>query len=53
MSRGAYHCLVVAAGTLSYLTLTPRQSSVAYRSDDCNESGTDTRYVRNRTLLTV
>ena len=37
---GAYHCLVVAAGTLSYLTLIPRQSSVAYRKDDCYESGT-------------
>jgi hypothetical protein len=37
---GAYHCLVVAAGTLSYLTLPPRQPSVAYREDDCCESGT-------------
>ena len=35
----AYCCLGVAAGTLSYLTLTPRLPSVAYRSDDCNESG--------------
>jgi hypothetical protein len=24
MPRGAYHCLFVAAGTLSYLTLIPR-----------------------------
>ena len=36
----AYCCLGVAAGTLSYLTLTPRRSSVAYRKDDCYESGT-------------
>ena len=40
MSSGAYHYLVVAAGTLRYLPLTPRQSSVAYRKDDCCESRT-------------
>jgi hypothetical protein len=40
MPSGAYHCLVVAAGALSYLTIILGQSSVAYRKDDCNESGT-------------
>jgi hypothetical protein len=29
MPRGVYHCLVVAAGTLSYLTPIPRLPSVA------------------------
>ena len=33
-------CLGVAAGTLSYLTLTLRLPSAAYRSGDRNESGT-------------
>ena len=39
MPSSAYHCLVVAAGTLSYLMLISRLPKVAYRKDDCNESG--------------